>query len=57
MYTKAGKIRGYIDSTYQESSIFASYALSEYKERSKFLNLIQDNNRPYMIERIYISYF
>ena len=42
-YTKVGKNRGYVESTYQGGSILITYDLSEYKEKIRTMNLMQEN--------------
>ncbi len=52
MYTNESEIRGYVESTYQGSSIIMKYDLSEYKDRLSTLNMVQENHIPYMTGRV-----
>jgi hypothetical protein len=48
MYTKAGEISGYVESTYQGGSIIMKYDMNEYRDKLSSLNLVQENHIPYM---------
>ena len=49
MYTKAGEISGYVESTYREGSIIMKYNINGYKDELSTLNMLQENHIPYMI--------
>ena len=51
MYTKAGKNRGYVESTYHGGVIIMTYDLSGYKGKLESMNLVQENHIPFHIMR------